>query len=667
MLILATWLGVGLFNEAFYLRTNPDVAAAVAQGLLTAREHFDLYGKYESRSPSPFFDQILYLRANPDVADAVSSGLINAVEHFMSFGQYEGRSASFFFDPAVYTAVNSDVSEALKSGAFKSAFEHFVLHGQFEVRNTAPFFDLKGYLDANPDVADAVRSGHTTAFDHFINYGHAEGRNLGNGISLAQFASDLKAQAAIRSGDFNDLMGRVAEVAPFLATFVGPQGYSTPRDTPLPADFIPVGDEKLVVPPGVDAPAVLPPNFEQPAPEPQPEPNPGGGGGGGTPPPPVDPLVVAFNAVTNPADFIQLIRAHDVALDVAGNFAQLPMSGGRIDAVGAGVKEVRDLFGSFETVAQIKTAVEKHIQTELNKQAALQSLYTTTDVDTFISLVGALARDRADIISYYKSLAASAAGLERVDALEEELYTVALAGLATALDTDKKGSIFDAFMEVRGEYNGSIVTLVKKLYEAQAKVDGDVAFMRSVNLADGESAVLYAIKKNKDFENLLGEDAFPDGGGREKAVAVGVIDTIGRLGAFSDIEDLNLVVSQHIAMETNKANFIAGAQVQQDTDFAGVFEGLIRALANDRAGIINFWAESGDVAGQWRADQLLGDTYTVVLNQIVGYADSPQVGAPKYWEELAASFNHINSEYTGSVVTLIGQLQTAHQAVLDGV
>ncbi|SFJ66934.1 hypothetical protein [Aerobium aerolatum] len=198
-------------------------------------------------------------------------------------------------------------------------------------------------------------------------------------------------------------------------------------------------------------------------------------------------------------------------------------------------------------------------------------------------------------------------------------------------------------------------------------MDDDVAFMSSVNLADGESAVLDAIKKNEHFATLLGADAFPDGGGREKAVAAGVIDTIDRLGAFSDIEDLNLVVSQHIAMEANKANFIAGAQVEQGADFAGVFEGLIRALANDRAGIINFWAESGDVAGQWRADQLLGDTYTVVLNQIVGYADSPQVGAPKYWEELAASFNHINSEYTGSVVTLIGQLQTAHQAVLDGV
>lgn len=640
------------------------MAAAVAQGLLTAREHFDLYGKYESRSPSPFFDQILYLRANPDVADAVSSGLINAVEHFMSFGQYEGRSASFFFDPAVYTAVNSDVSEAIKSGAFKSAFEHFVLHGQFEVRNTAPFFDLKGYLDANPDVADAVRSGHTTAFDHFINYGHAEGRNLGNGISLAQFASDLKAQAAIRSGDFNDLMGRVAEVAPFLATFVGPQGYSTPRDTPLPADFIPVGDEKLVVPPGVDAPAVLPPNFEQPAPEPQPEPNPGGGGGGGTPPPPVDPLVVAFNAATNPADFIQLIRAHDVALDVAGNFAQLPMSGGRIDAVGAGVKEVRDLFGSFETVAQIKTAVEKHIQTELNKQAALQSLYTTTDVDTFTSLVDALARDRADIISYYKSLATSAAGLERVDALEEELYTVVLAGLATALDTDKKGSIFDAFMSVRGDYNGSIVTLVKKLYEAQAEADDDVAFMRSVNLADGESAVLDAIKKNEHFATLLGADAFPDGGGREKAVAAGVIDTIDRLGAFSDIEYLNLVVSQHIAMEANKANFIAGAQVEQDADFAGVFEGLIRALANDRAGIINFWAESGDVQGNDRADLLQVDTYTIVLNQIVAHATALGVDDSQYWNVLASKFDGINSVYTGSVVELIGQLQTAHTQAL---
>ncbi|CDM24727.1 hypothetical protein BN940_11341 [Castellaniella defragrans 65Phen] len=40
-----------LFNEAYYLAYNPDVAAAVAQGGLTAEQHFNLYGKAEGRAP----------------------------------------------------------------------------------------------------------------------------------------------------------------------------------------------------------------------------------------------------------------------------------------------------------------------------------------------------------------------------------------------------------------------------------------------------------------------------------------------------------------------------------------------------------------------------------------------------------------------------------------
>lgn len=652
---------------------NPDVAEAVARGLMTAQEHFDLYGKFENRSPSPFFDPSLYLRANPDVAEAVSNGFINAFEHFMSFGMYEGRAASNFFNPSVYATANSDVAAAVAAGMFKSMFEHFLLHGQYEPRNTAAFFDLKGYLDANPDVAEAVRSGHTTGFDHFINHGYAEGRKLGNGIDLAQFASDLKAQAAIRNADYSELMDRVAEVAPFLPSFVAPQGYTTPKDTPLPADFTPVGDGKLVVPPGVNAPAVLPPNFEQPAPEPKP--NPGGGGGGGTPP--VDPLVAAFNAATKPAGLIALIRAHKDELGVAENLALLPESGGRIDAVGAGVKEVWDLFGDFATVDQIKTAVEKHVQTELNKKKALDSLYTTTDVATFTSLVQALASDRADIISYYGSLAAetnAADGLARVDALEEELYTVALAGLATALaDTDKAGSIFAKFQAERGGYHGSIVTLVNKLYAAHAEADTNVKFLHSVNTAfvlDENVAVtnvLAAIKVDTEIAGLLARPAFPDGGGREKAVALGVIETIKNLGYFSDVAEMKKVIKLHIDMEQHKADFIAGAQVAQDSNFVTSFSTMIQNLADDRAEIIRFWSTSDDPQGTDRARELEGDNYTVVLNQIVAHATTLGGDDVQYWTGLASAFDGINKAYTGSVVELIGQLQTAHQAVLDGV
>lgn len=40
-----------IFNATYYLARNPDVHAAVQSGALTAREHFDRWGKYEGRDP----------------------------------------------------------------------------------------------------------------------------------------------------------------------------------------------------------------------------------------------------------------------------------------------------------------------------------------------------------------------------------------------------------------------------------------------------------------------------------------------------------------------------------------------------------------------------------------------------------------------------------------
>src|SRR5690606_21260008 len=232
---------------------------------------------------------------------------------------------------------------------------------------------------------------------HFIPYGFKDGRPLGNGISLAQFAEDQAAQDAIQNGDSGALMARVAEIAPFLPTYDKPEGYSIPADIPIPQDFTPVAGEKLVIPENVNVPDELPPSF-------------------GT------PLAVEFSEAASYTDFIALIREHEDALGVAEDLAKLPQSGGRIDAVGKGVQEVRDLFGDFKSGAQVKTAVTKHIQTELSNQAALNDLYSTEDLDTFVERVTTLENDRADIIDYYSTLATqtdSEAGHLRVDALQE--------------------------------------------------------------------------------------------------------------------------------------------------------------------------------------------------------------------------------------------------------
>jgi hypothetical protein len=239
------------FNSAWYLQNNPDVAAALAAGIITSAEaHFEQYGQFEGRSPSPIFDQEYYLEQNPDVAAALEAGIItSAYQHFVQYGQEEMRSASPFFNPSLYLALNPDVA-----AAEMNPYEHFETYGYAEPRSISAFFDVQAYLEANPDVAEAIENGVTTAYEHFVTYGFQEGRDLGNGLSLAQFANDPVAQAALAAGDFSALAARVAEVAPFIEGYEPPAGYTIPANTPIPLDFVPVEGETLIIPEGVTVP-----------------------------------------------------------------------------------------------------------------------------------------------------------------------------------------------------------------------------------------------------------------------------------------------------------------------------------------------------------------------------------------------------------------------------
>ena len=64
-----------VFDEEFYLATNPDVAEAVAGGAFpSGLEHYRQFGGNEGRNPNPSFDEAFYLQNNPDVAAAVEGG-----------------------------------------------------------------------------------------------------------------------------------------------------------------------------------------------------------------------------------------------------------------------------------------------------------------------------------------------------------------------------------------------------------------------------------------------------------------------------------------------------------------------------------------------------------------------------------------------------------------
>ncbi|MBU6418922.1 MAG: hypothetical protein KGQ79_04260 [Proteobacteria bacterium] len=87
-------LGSVEVDEAWYLKTNPDVAAAVKAGeLKSARAHYIIAGYFENRLPRPVtVDEAWYLAEYPDVADAIRVGTVtSASAHFETSGFVEGR------------------------------------------------------------------------------------------------------------------------------------------------------------------------------------------------------------------------------------------------------------------------------------------------------------------------------------------------------------------------------------------------------------------------------------------------------------------------------------------------------------------------------------------------------------------------------------------------
>ena len=123
----------GLFDEHFYIESNPDVAAAE----ISPFEHFFYVGAFEGRRPNPLFDPAYYLTTYPDVAKAN----INPVLHYLVTGALEGRDPSRDFDTRFYLASYPDVAA---SGI--NPLVHFLRCGSQEGRLPVPperYDDLK--------------------------------------------------------------------------------------------------------------------------------------------------------------------------------------------------------------------------------------------------------------------------------------------------------------------------------------------------------------------------------------------------------------------------------------------------------------------------------------------------------------------------------------------
>ena len=184
--VLAGLTSVPVFDEQYYLATNPDVAANVGASapFTSGRDHYLKFGQFEGRNPIEYFDEKFYLRNNPDVAANVGPGktFASGFQHFEQFGQFEGRNPSLMFDEKYYLRTYPDVAANAGHGkAFASGFDHYRSSGQYEGRNPNSQFDERFYLRQNPDVAANIAQGGGlhSGFDHYYRFGQYEERNPG--------------------------------------------------------------------------------------------------------------------------------------------------------------------------------------------------------------------------------------------------------------------------------------------------------------------------------------------------------------------------------------------------------------------------------------------------------------------------------------------------------
>ena len=202
------------FDSAYYLKQNPDVAAAGLDPYM----HFITYGWKEGRAPDAFFDVNYYQQQNPDVA---ASG-INPLLHYRLYGFREGRDPSIQFSTMSYLSTYSDVA-----AAGVNPLDHYINYGKSEGRQafTATpnvnlinqsmaidklFNDVLGRAALSTEkgaIELSIDNGKTSIGDTRFNLAHTEEASINvKNIYLQElgYLPGEKAIASIQDGIGND-------------------------------------------------------------------------------------------------------------------------------------------------------------------------------------------------------------------------------------------------------------------------------------------------------------------------------------------------------------------------------------------------------------------------------------------------------------------------------
>ncbi|WP_020564245.1 rhamnosyltransferase WsaF family glycosyltransferase [Methylosarcina fibrata] len=129
------------FDEAFYLKVNPDVAQLIAKGTLpNGYVHFCLFGESEKRiSTEQEWQAYLDTQKENLYREAYEKSDYNTTLDLTRFIEeverlVENKASLIEFDEKFYLQANPDVAQLMKQGTLPNGYVHYCLCGQFEKR-----------------------------------------------------------------------------------------------------------------------------------------------------------------------------------------------------------------------------------------------------------------------------------------------------------------------------------------------------------------------------------------------------------------------------------------------------------------------------------------------------------------------------------------------------
>jgi VCBS repeat-containing protein len=400
-------------------------------------------------------------------------------------------------------------------------------------------------------------------------------------------------------------------------------------------------------------------------------------------------ILDAFNAATTWQAALAAIKANSNDLldqEHIDRLDTLPDDAGREQAIGMGVNEVRALFGDFIDINTLIAEVRYQIDVEYAKYEFIQAVAAATNADEMamaLTKVEALDAHRQELIEKW-SASGDADAMARAEELEGEAYTTVLHEIASHLGDDAyMGALAEKMLIARtesGPFNG-VGTLVAALDAADQEID-DEALVSAFNAIDGNSTngwqnALALIKNNTatllDADALAKLTTLPDGGGREKAIGLGVIEIKTLFGDFTTIDDIKAAVGMQIDVEYAKFEFITALDAATTAaEMTDAILDTIELVNQDRQDLIEEWSNCGDPDAEARATDLADDAFTTVLAEIVSHLDEPAYMAELGVRMLALRNAQQGGKFfgDGKSITALATADTAieaeHDATING-